>query len=277
MCYNEGNSRVKRERAGERKERMTKIMPGLRWTVAVATVIVALLLGWQCVGLYRAGNSPENLDENGVRLTPVFSVEKVAARLEPLRPALAAYVLLVAAALVLQAGEKPARETGRMTPENRLRLVRARTGDLPEAAAAEERFRRRLRVETGAVVVACAAVSLGYLLDGSHFVSWELEAVMAQLLVHVAPPVVLAFAALIAASLACGRSVERELAALRRAPGTSVQATPLKKAVPWVRSGLRLMLYAVAVAFIVLGVMNGGLRDVLVKAINICTECIGLG
>ena len=32
-----------------------------------------------------------------------------------------------------------------------------------------------------------------------------------------------------------------------------------------------------AIVFIVLGVMNGGLRYVLVKAINICTECIGLG
>ena len=31
------------------------------------------------------------------------------------------------------------------------------------------------------------------------------------------------------------------------------------------------------IVFIVLGVMNGGLRDVLVKAVNICTECIGLG
>ena len=40
---------------------------------------------------------------------------------------------------------------------------------------------------------------------------------------------------------------------------------------------VRLLLLAVAVVFIVLGVMNGGLRDVLVKAINICTECIGLG
>ena len=40
---------------------------------------------------------------------------------------------------------------------------------------------------------------------------------------------------------------------------------------------LRAALYAVAVVLIVLGVMNGGLRDVLVKAINICTECIGLG
>lgn len=40
---------------------------------------------------------------------------------------------------------------------------------------------------------------------------------------------------------------------------------------------LRAGLYAVAIVFIVLGVMNGGLQDVLVKAVNICTECIGLG
>ena len=40
---------------------------------------------------------------------------------------------------------------------------------------------------------------------------------------------------------------------------------------------LRIALCAAAVVLIVLGVMNGGLWDVLVKAVNICTECIGLG
>ena len=40
---------------------------------------------------------------------------------------------------------------------------------------------------------------------------------------------------------------------------------------------LRTALYAVALALIIAGVMNGGMRDVLIKAINICTECIGLG
>ena len=39
---------------------------------------------------------------------------------------------------------------------------------------------------------------------------------------------------------------------------------------------LRGALY-VAAALIVCGIANGGMRDVLVKAINICTECIGLG
>lgn len=34
---------------------------------------------------------------------------------------------------------------------------------------------------------------------------------------------------------------------------------------------------AVAVLFIILGIVNGSMADVLTKAINICTECIGLG
>jgi len=40
---------------------------------------------------------------------------------------------------------------------------------------------------------------------------------------------------------------------------------------------LRLSLYVLALVLILLGIVNGGLWDVLVKAINICTECIGLG
>ena len=43
------------------------------------------------------------------------------------------------------------------------------------------------------------------------------------------------------------------------------------------RRGLRWAVGLTAAALIALGAVNGGARDVLVKAINICTECIGLG
>ncbi|MBR3927900.1 MAG: hypothetical protein IKJ65_02725 [Clostridia bacterium] len=39
----------------------------------------------------------------------------------------------------------------------------------------------------------------------------------------------------------------------------------------------RIALLSVCAVLIVLGIVNGGLRDVFVKAVNICTECIGLG
>ncbi len=40
---------------------------------------------------------------------------------------------------------------------------------------------------------------------------------------------------------------------------------------------LRISIFAVAILLIVLGVANGGMKDVWEKAIRICSECIGLG
>ena len=41
--------------------------------------------------------------------------------------------------------------------------------------------------------------------------------------------------------------------------------------------GVRIFLAVLAVTFIILGIVNGNMRAILIKAINICTECIGLG
>ncbi len=41
--------------------------------------------------------------------------------------------------------------------------------------------------------------------------------------------------------------------------------------------GVRIGLGVLGVLFIGLGIYNGGMQDVLLKAINICTQCIGLG
>lgn len=42
----------------------------------------------------------------------------------------------------------------------------------------------------------------------------------------------------------------------------------------WTTRGIVLV---ASIVFIVLGIVNGGANDVLIKAVNICTECIGLG
>ena len=45
-----------------------------------------------------------------------------------------------------------------------------------------------------------------------------------------------------------------------------------------VKKALIIVLSALAaVALVVLGIFNGGMGDVLAKAVKICTECIGLG
>ena len=54
----------------------------------------------------------------------------------------------------------------------------------------------------------------------------------------------------------------------------------LKIPVPQERRGVvivRAVLIVAALALIVAGILNGSARDVLYKAITICTECVGLG
>ncbi len=45
----------------------------------------------------------------------------------------------------------------------------------------------------------------------------------------------------------------------------------------WFLLGVRLVVVATAITFIIVGVCNGGMKAMLQKAINICTQCIGIG
>ena len=78
------------------------------------------------------------------------------------------------------------------------------------------------------------------------------------------------------------KSSERELATLKAAVA---DGAPIAKVTTLGESDCerktvfagRIVIATVAVIFIILGIFNGGMADVLAKAIKICTECIGLG
>ena len=84
----------------------------------------------------------------------------------------------------------------------------------------------------------------------------------------------LAFGAVITAAFVCRRSLEREIHLLKGASGDKMPETASK---PSRLLSVRIALYVLAAVLIADGISNGGMRDVLIKAINICTECIGLG
>ena len=253
---------------------MTRILPWMRGATALMTLLLALLLCWQCIDIYADGNAADNLDENGVHIAPVYTMEDVGGRLMSLAVPAAAYVLLIAATAIMQAFVPQERECAAMTAENRLRLQKRRIGELPAQAQQEEALRRNIRLATAAVLTLCAVMAGFFLFDGANFVSWDLEAVMGAMLLHAAPWAAVALLAVYVALRACDASFIRECEALKGQPAG--KPAPLQESA-FPASVLRADLYAAAMVFIVLGVMNGGLYDVLVKAINICTECIGLG
>lgn len=248
--------------------------------LGVLTLAVGALMIWQSVVIYQAGIAPENISA-GVYIHPVYSQEIVAEHFAVI--AVPVYIYL--ACIVLGLGmwlahpaEAP-RPRPFCGPEETLRKLRPALADQPQAVAAmdkERRLRRIVRGIEGAVIAVCAAISADYLLREEHFSSWDLESVMADMMLAVVPWVVLAFAVACAASEICGRSAAREIVQGKNAAVGKKPVDPPdrhSRCLP----AVRIVLYAAAVALVVLGILNGGMRDVLIKAINICTECIGLG
>lgn len=255
---------------------MRRLQICLRWLTAAAVVLALMLLAWQCLDIYIDGNAPENLDPSGVHILSVYRMTDVTARLKAISMPLTVCVALIVVTCVLHLLYPDAhKERVSITPENRLRLLRGRVSEMPASAVAEERRRRVIQLVSAVVIVVCGVFSLNFLLKKEHFTSWDLESVMGEMMLHVAPWVAVAFAVAAAASMLCRASIQREIILLKNIAAAQKPAasTPRQTCINWVRAAI----LTFAIVFIVLGVMNGGLRDVLVKAINICTECIGLG
>ena len=65
---------------------------------------------------------------------------------------------------------------------------------------------------------------------------------------------------------------------MKRAAGAQAAKKP-EEAAAWKgrMHKIRLAVLVVSVICIIAGMVNGNMKDILIKAINICTECIGLG
>ncbi len=248
-----------------------------RAAAAVVTLALCAALCLSAASLYR--NGMEQRQAGGSAAAPVFTREAVGRQLSHLCPLFGLWLAVMVAAALTGAHSDPLRAA--QPPEITLSLLRARAGDLPEAARREEARRKRTLLAYGAAAALCAVWAGVWLLNREHFASWDLEQVMGSMLTHILPPLILGFAVLCDGARRADQSRLREIDLLRealRGRPAGLVPVPMKTAAETgARRAMRAALYAAALALIVLGVLNGGLNDVLIKAINICTECIGLG
>lgn len=270
------------------------------WLLALSTLLMAGLLIAQCIQIHEAG---------------AFSREIVRARLEGLAWAGALWLALLAATLLLKhinRKENPLRTSAEMrlsadenrswalagkhgqqtaarfsaeaVPEEvRLRLLLMRA-EKTDAMRGEERRRRIARGVCAGICAGCAAMVARYLVNPANFTSRELESVIGRMLWHIAPWIFVGFACAILCECVRGRSFRREIELAARSPerasfknAQTDSGASREKRARLAKTAARAAMFALAVALLALGAANGGMRDVLVKAINICTECIGLG
>ena len=254
--------------------------------LAVVILAVGVCFALSCFAIYKSGNSP-------------FTRESIAAHFD--RIAIPVYLCIVGVigggglslALPLESGKVKPRRDASMTLDILSAKLNLADCDLSLQATirGERRFRRGTTVTVGILSMLTMLPALVWCVNPNHFSVENLNGDIKTAAALVIPCAVLALGMWVVAVLLCGASVSRETvvikAALKAAP-TAVRGkdSTHDKALshkikltsdPRFVWGVRVVVFAVGVAFIVLGIRNGGMADVLGKAIRICTECIGLG
>lgn len=126
------------------------------------------------------------------------------------------------------------------------------------------------------VIAVCTAAFLIYALNINHFHPTRINDSMILAMRVLLPCLALSFGYGIFVSFYEAACIQKEIALYRQIPAAKGSGDT---AGDTTHSGkyLRLAISAVAVSLIVYGLFTGGTLDVLTKAVNICTECIGLG
>lgn len=263
----------------------------------VFTVAVGVLFIWQVLALYFSGTAAGYSGD-------VFTRERVVNALSKIALFFWLWLAGIVAGFVLWEVFPVKQKPRKISPDLQLARLSKR---MPQVAPASNgnSFHTYLYLETEFLTVAhykkvifalkCAAWSLfgiacvyglAYLCMPANFPDKNVTHEVLELVKHVFPCV---FAGLL---VVCGAAVYEKYAvkailplAQKLTKGQKPQTkepTKLQTALAvfnnkWVIFGIRVALAVIAVAFIIWGALNGNARAVFIKAINICTECIGLG
>lgn len=134
--------------------------------------------------------------------------------------------------------------------------------------------RRRYAILIVPVMLTCAAFAL-YLLSGHRFSREDINGSVLGCVGALLPGLALCLGWTMAGIRKNAESSRREIDLLKQV--TTSEKTAAQWASPQYGRYLRYPLLALAVFLLIWGLYLGGAADVLTKAVNICTECIGLG
>lgn len=253
-----------------KKENHRRIWQIYYIAVSISIIIAGICLMAACVGIYHSGDQP-------------FSREAVSAAFSPIAAVVYTCLILIIFGFVLalllpQSSQKalPGKNLRMLLQRQYQRAdLQASDEQLRSSIAAEQRSRRLYRRITAAVLCVGSLIFLCYALNGNNFHQTEINTSMVHAMYVLIPCMGLPFCCAIFTAYRNAASMERELALLKQCPKSAQPAaTSQPSANPHL---LRNCLIAAGIALLAYGFCTGGTADVLTKAVNICTECIGLG
>lgn len=139
----------------------------------------------------------------------------------------------------------------------------------------QQKLAQRWRCFTAVVCTLAALAFLGYAVNPGHYSTEDVTGSVRQAVIVLLPCAAAAFASSLASNIFILRAAEAERALLKQVAKKQTASTKETKTL-WLPIA-QTVIAVLAISMIVYGAINGGTTDVLAKAVNICTECVGLG
>lgn len=255
------------------KENMMRYHRIYNIVFSIVIVFAGICLMAGCLSIYHSGNQP-------------FSRESVAATFSGIAFPVILCLVMTILSFIFEGISPSAKESKpKFKPYqamiNRLHLTRdfMRCDEsLRDELMALQKKRRTLAISRTVVLTISSIVFLIYALNGSHFHQSEINSSMIHAMMVLTPCMLVSFAYALYVSLTDDKILEKEIELMKQIPPLEQERVEIEKFDDSTKMNyIRCAIIALAVFFIITGYMAGGTIDVLAKAINICTECIGLG
>lgn len=165
-----------------------------------------------------------------------------------------------------------------ITPRETMLRMRQKVSGSP--VKKEQKLRLLLIIVTSILFIALMIYPVIYLLTPGHFSREDPNPYVIKAAIVVFVPTLIGLAICWCCQLLLNASYKRETSINRDALISGHRSEKVQEVNNKFRFNMRwiqLPLILLAVFFIVIGVMNKGADDVLLKAVAICTECIGIG
>lgn len=241
------------------------------WVVTALLIAVGIALIASCLSIYHSGDRP-------------YSPTSIAQQFQKI--SLLVYISLAAVlgGIVLRLALPAEAARPKATPSPWMQLTRqqAKAGSLTspfaESAAKEQALRKRIKRIALAAYIILMIYPLRYLLDSSNFTVENLNSDIVKALAMALLPAVLGLCGCFICRHFCDKSLLREVTVWKDAIAAGAYTTQAQGSSKNIKvNTIRTVILVLAAGLIIAGIFNGSAADVLLKAIAICTECIGLG
>lgn len=241
--------------------------------VGIMVLITGICLIAACIGIYRSGGDQ------------IYTAEKVAQAFQGIATPVYLSLVLILLGFLLDP-LLPCTDKKRKAEKNPAaileRLMSKRDLDSCDMQTKAHilRERKQRRIESVIVIAVLLVCSIGFLFYGANsanFHQTEINASMAKAVIILLCWLAVPFGLFICVHYRSSASLQREIDLVKMIPAGEKKPAPVKAASSKGLLAVRLVLVCVGIALLVYGFFAGGTADVLTKAINICTECVGLG